>query len=249
MQSSTVNLFFTTSMRLLVALLLAFAVLHTACSPLHSPSAASLRGGQRRGAASCAVQPRQAQLVAAYAPTGRSGDFGTKKASDEDGEDPVQTWVIACGLGWLYGLGCIVGPFYGVGALLSRRRTLAPTLCHPELSGPHASFAKKHSAACVFAGVGVVFPVGIIAGAGAGVGVVVGIGMGAGGIWGSGRGDVKGFKVGVPMAPPKVPELSEIVARARASVDALSDVRGLARQRMRTSLSRRRGSAEAAEES
>tara|TARA_B110001452_G_scaffold39589_1_gene30350 strand:+ start:570 stop:863 length:294 start_codon:yes stop_codon:yes gene_type:complete len=97
--------------------------------------------------------------------------------------------------------------------------------------------------------VGVVFPVGIIAGAGAGVGVVVGIGMGAGGIWGSGRGDVKGFKVGVPMAPPKVPEISEIVARARASVDAVSDVRGLARQRMRTALSRRRGGNEDAEAS
>ena len=132
-------------MRRLIALLLALAILHATCSPLQPPpSAARFRGGQRRGAAGCAVRPRRTQLVAAYAPTGRSGDFSTKKASEDEGEDPVQTWVIACGLGWLYGLGCIVGPFYGVGALLARRRTLAPTHLSPGgASGPHVSFAEK----------------------------------------------------------------------------------------------------------
>ena len=53
---------------------------------------------------------------------------------------------------------------------------------------------------------------------------------------------VQGFKVGVPMAPPKVPEPREIAARARAAIDALSNARQLARERLRGARTRRRES-------
>ena len=173
----------------------------------------SSRGGAAAEAAAAGLRSCRARCAAdtrlvAYAPVGRSGDFGRRPSGDDaaqGGDNPVETWVLACGLGWLYGLGCVVGPFFGVG-------------------------------------VGLVFPTGVIAGAGAGVGVVIGIGMGGGGVWGSGRGAVQGFKVGVPMAPPKVPEARELAARARATVDALSNARGLARTRLRAAMAARRGS-------
>ena len=169
---------------------------------VHTPARASLllRGGAVRDKAKRRVGTRSDARLVAYAPVGRSGDFGRRASDDKPAEgsedNPVDTWVLACGLGWLYGLGCIVGPFFGVG-------------------------------------VGVVFPTGVVAGAGAGVGVVIGIGMGGGGVWGSGRGAVRGFRVGVPMSPPKLPESRELAARARAAVDALSNARGLVRERLR----------------
>jgi len=61
-------------------------------------------------------------------------------------------------------------------------------------------------------------------------------------VWGSGRGAVRGFKVGLPMAPPKVPEPRDIAARARAGIDALSNARELARERLRAARTRRRES-------
>jgi len=96
--------------------------------------------------------------------------------------DP-QTWALAGGVGWLYGMGAVCGPFYGVG-------------------------------------VGLTFPGGIIAGAGAGVGIVVGIGMGGGLVWGSGRGSVAGFGVPVPMEPPTLPSWGELT-------DQVSDAIGM----------------------
>ena len=173
-----------------------------ALSPVHLRGGQrdSVRGGKPSGIGLHAKRSGRTALLA-YAPTGRSGDFAATKNPSEE-EDAAETLALAAGLGWLYGLGCVVGPFFGVG-------------------------------------VGFVFPVGIIAGAGGGVGVVVGIGMGGGAVWGSGRGDVNGFKVGVPMAPPKVPELAELIDGARGGVAALRGVRGLARERMRELVRRR----------
>ena len=149
-----------------------------------------LRGGAVQLAGGSSAPARCTLPLAAYPAVGRTGHFdNTRKEKywlDKDDDEPaggsednpIETWVLACGLGWIYGLGCVAGPFFGVG-------------------------------------VGVVFPGGVIAGAGAGVGVVIGIGMGGGAVWGSGRGAVRGFKVGLPMAPPNVPEPREIAARAR----------------------------------
>ena len=165
-----------------------------------------LRGGATQLADGSSTLARHALPWAAYPAVGRTGHFDNRhedKSKEGSEANPVETWVLACGLGWLYGLGCIVGPFFGVG-------------------------------------VGIVFPTGVIAGAGAGVGVVIGIGMGGGAVWGSGRGAVRGFKVGVPMAPPTVPEPREIFARARAGIDALSNARLLARERLRAARTTRR---------
>lgn len=52
----------------------------------------------------------------AYASVGQSGDFGGKKGAADDG---VETWTFACGLGWLYGLGLCIGPFFGTGVGLT----------------------------------------------------------------------------------------------------------------------------------
>jgi len=177
---------------------------------------ARLRGGATQLAGGSSTPARHTVPLAAYPAVGRTGHFDNTrkekywlnkedKPADGSEDNPIETWVLACGLGWLYGLGCVVGPFFGVG-------------------------------------VGVVFPGGVIAGAGAGVGLVIGIGMGGGAVWGSGRGAVQGFKVGVPMAPPKVPEPREIAARARAAIDALSNARQLARERLRGAQTRRRES-------
>jgi len=57
-------------------------------------------------------QPRRSSLLASYAPVGRSGDFSG--SSNNDGSS-AQTWTFACGLGWLYGIGICVGPFFGTG--------------------------------------------------------------------------------------------------------------------------------------
>ena len=175
-----------------------------------------LRGGAVQLAGGSSAPARCTLPLAAYPAVGRTGHFdNTRKEKywldkgDEPAggseDNPIETWVLACGLGWIYGLGCVAGPFFGVG-------------------------------------VGVVFPGGVIAGAGAGVGVVIGIGMGGGAVWGSGRGAVRGFKVGLPMAPPKVPEPRELAARARAGIDALSNARELARERLRAARTRRRES-------
>jgi hypothetical protein len=51
----------------------------------------------------------------AYAAVGQSGDFNREKKSDEDAE----TWTVACGVGWLYGLGICIGPFFGTGVGLT----------------------------------------------------------------------------------------------------------------------------------
>ena len=174
---------------------------------------ARLRGGAAQLAGGSSTPARCTLPWAAYPAVGRTGHFDNTrkekywlnkedKPAEGSEDNPIETWVLACGLGWLYGLGCVVGPFFGVG-------------------------------------VGVVFPGGVIAGAGAGVGLVIGIGMGGGAVWGSGRGAVQGFKVGVPMAPPKVPEPREIAARARAGIDALSNARQLARERLRAARTRR----------
>ena len=172
---------------------------------------AVLRGGATQ-LAGRSTPARHTLPWAAYPAVGRTGHFDNtrkekpwlnQKPAEGSEDNPIETWVLACGLGWLYGLGCIAGPFFGVG-------------------------------------VGVVFPTGVIAGAGAGVGIVIGIGMGGGAVWGSGRGAVQGFKVGVPMAPPKVPEPREIAARARAGIDALRNARQLARERLRATRTRRR---------
>ena len=52
----------------------------------------------------------------AYASVGQSGDFGGKK---KDTEDKFETWTFTCGLGWLYGLGLCIGPFFGTGVGLT----------------------------------------------------------------------------------------------------------------------------------
>ena len=49
----------------------------------------------------------------AYASVGRSGDFGGSRGDQEEGT--AQTWTFTCGVGWLYGLGLCVGPFFGTG--------------------------------------------------------------------------------------------------------------------------------------
>lgn len=66
-----------------------------------------------------AVAPRSVRLMA-YAPVGKSGDFGTPfDAATDDGPSEGRSFILAGGLGWLYGLGCVVGPFYGVGVGLT----------------------------------------------------------------------------------------------------------------------------------
>lgn len=52
----------------------------------------------------------------AYAPVGAHTTTGANPHHDE----PIQasdgkTLILAAGFGWLYGIGCVVGPFYGVG--------------------------------------------------------------------------------------------------------------------------------------
>ena len=47
----------------------------------------------------------------AYASVGKTGDFGNKGSDD----DVATTWTFACGVGWLYGLGLCIGPFFGTG--------------------------------------------------------------------------------------------------------------------------------------
>ena len=52
----------------------------------------------------------------ADASVGQSGDFNKASNNDEDG---AQTWTIACGAGWLYGIGGCIGPFFGTGVGLT----------------------------------------------------------------------------------------------------------------------------------
>lgn len=52
----------------------------------------------------------------AYASVGKSGDFG---ASAGVGDSNAQTWTFTFGLGWLYGLGVCIGPFFGTGVGLT----------------------------------------------------------------------------------------------------------------------------------
>lgn len=53
----------------------------------------------------------------AYASVGRSGDFSGSRGADSD--DAAQTWTFTFGVGWLYGLGLCVGPFFGTGVGLT----------------------------------------------------------------------------------------------------------------------------------
>ena len=66
-------------------------------------------------------RPRRArpasQQLTAYAPVGRSGDFTPGDDKPKEGEP--RNWILAGGLGWLYGMGVCVGPFFGVGVGLS----------------------------------------------------------------------------------------------------------------------------------
>ena len=66
-------------------------------------------------------RPRRArpasQQLTAYAPVGRSGDFTPDGDKPKEGEP--RNWILAGGLGWLYGMGVCVGPFFGVGVGLS----------------------------------------------------------------------------------------------------------------------------------
>jgi len=50
----------------------------------------------------------------AYASVGSTGQFGNAYSKDGD-ESGAQTWTFTCGIGWLYGLGVSVGPFFGTG--------------------------------------------------------------------------------------------------------------------------------------
>ena len=52
----------------------------------------------------------------ADASVGQSGDFNRASSSADDG---AQTWTIACGGGWLYGIGGCIGPFFGTGVGLT----------------------------------------------------------------------------------------------------------------------------------
>ena len=91
----------------------------------------------------------------AYASVGQSGDFGNKRKDDEDDS---QTLSFTFGLGWLYGLGLCIGPFFGTGVGL--------TIPGGVLAGAGG-------------GVGVVFGVGFGSGViwGSGRGVVQGLGV------------------------------------------------------------------------
>ena len=52
-------------------------------------------------------------LPLAYASVGSTGTFGNSKSNND--ESGAQTWTFTCGVGWLYGLGICVGPFFGTG--------------------------------------------------------------------------------------------------------------------------------------
>jgi hypothetical protein len=59
-------------------------------------------------------------LPLAYAPVGRSGDFGSTTATTQRSEDDeAQTWTFTFGVGWLYGIGLCIGPFFGTGVGLT----------------------------------------------------------------------------------------------------------------------------------
>lgn len=66
------------------------------------------------------------------------GDLKALEPSDRDGDAPrarealipratrstrakrePQTWALTGGVGWLYGIGCVCGPFYGIGVGLT----------------------------------------------------------------------------------------------------------------------------------
>ncbi|KAL3929313.1 MAG: hypothetical protein SGPRY_002013, partial [Prymnesium sp.] len=54
----------------------------------------------------------------AYAPVGYHSATGANP--EEEGElESGKTLILAAGFGWLYGLGCVIGPFYGVGVGLT----------------------------------------------------------------------------------------------------------------------------------
>lgn len=56
--------------------------------------------------------------VPAYAPVGYHSATGANP--EEEGElESGKTLILAAGFGWLYGLGCVIGPFYGVGVGLT----------------------------------------------------------------------------------------------------------------------------------
>ncbi|KAL1518478.1 hypothetical protein AB1Y20_002769 [Prymnesium parvum] len=63
------------------------------------------------------MAPHPPRLLA-YAPVGTHSATG---ANPEEASVEVhgKTLILAAGLGWLYGLGCVVGPFYGVGVGLT----------------------------------------------------------------------------------------------------------------------------------
>lgn len=49
----------------------------------------------------------------AYASVGSTGMFANK--GDNKDDDAAQTWTFTLGVGWLYGLGLCIGPFFGTG--------------------------------------------------------------------------------------------------------------------------------------
>ena len=60
---------------------------------------------------------RRASDTLAYAPVGTHSATGANPDAEEDTEG--KTLILAGGLGWLYGIGCVIGPFYGVGVGLT----------------------------------------------------------------------------------------------------------------------------------
>ena len=87
-------------MRAHIALLMMMA-----CPPTEAATLRAGTGARRR---------RALHTPLAYASVGKSGDFGGSSVSSTS-ETDAQTWTVAGGAGWLYGLGACVGPFFGVG--------------------------------------------------------------------------------------------------------------------------------------
>lgn len=128
----------------------------------------------------------------AYASVGQSGDFGTSRNT---GEEDAQTWTVACGVGWLYGLGLCIGPFFGTGVGL--------TIPGGILAGAGG-------------GVGIVFGIGMGGGViwGGGRGVVKGFGVSP---------PMRPpFADGIPR-PADIPTLGEIARLATDTADQLRE--------------------------
>jgi hypothetical protein len=68
---------------------------------------------------------RRAPDTLAYAPVGTNSASGANRGEtagtrdDGPGDPDGKTIILAAGRGWLYGIGCVVGPFFGVGVGLT----------------------------------------------------------------------------------------------------------------------------------